>query len=338
MKIGAIYNTEAFNVNYRVTVPLGLLSQRGHSVVLAELGKGKVLLAGQLADCDVVHVYRRAEPAVAKCVGELRRRGVGITWDNDDDPRLIPAESPSFKELGGFQGERDFRAQAKIMQRAHVVTTTSEVLAERYRQAGAGEVVVIDNYLDERQFARDARTHDGIVIGWVAGLEHRTDVHHLGLTPVLREVLERDPRVRVVTAGVKLDLDPGRYTHHARIPFDQLGAALRQFDIGIAPLADIPFNHARSDVKVKEYAAAGVPWVASDRGPYARLGSRCGGLTIADDAWAATLVSLAGARIRRAQLRRRAEAWGKSQHIAQHVDRWEAVLRSAAEQAQRQVA
>ena len=139
------------------------------------------------------------------------------------------------------------------MQRAHVVTTTSELLA------------------DERQFSRDARAHDGIVIGWVAGLEHRADVQRLGLTNVLREVLERDPRVRVVTAGVKLDLDAGRYTHH-------------------------------------------------------------------DDQWADTLVGLAGARIRRAQLRRRAEAWGRSQHIAEHIDRWEAVLRSAAEQAQRQVA
>jgi len=151
-------------------------------------------------------------------------------------------------------------------------------------------------------------------------------------------VMERDPRVRVVTVGVQLKLDPERYTHHRWIPFEELARHVAGFDIGIAPIADIPFNLARSNVKVKEYAAAGVPWVASARGPYADLGLRCGGMVIGDDEWEDTLVSLAGARFKRSQLRRRAASWGKAQHMRLHIDRWEAVLQQAATAAGRQVA
>jgi hypothetical protein len=75
------------------------------------------------------------------------------------------------------------------------------------------------------------------------------------MTQVLRRVMERDPRVHVVTMGVQLKLDPERYTYHSWVPFPELPAHVAAFDIGIAPIADIPFNLARSNVKVKEYAA-----------------------------------------------------------------------------------
>ena len=285
-----------------------------------------------------MQVYRRTDPQVLKAVEELRARGVGIVWDNDDDPRLIPPEAPEYKRLGGFHAERDFKRQGKLARRAHVVTATSAYLAERYASAWEVEPVVVENYLGDHHFPRERASGEGVVIGWFAAGEHRADAHHLDMTQVLRRVMERDPRVRVVTVGVQLKLDPERYTHHLWLPFQELPRHVAGFDIGIAPIADIPFNLARSSVKVKEYAAAGVPWVASARGPYADLGPRCGGAIIADDEWEDTLVSLAGARFKRSQLRRRAVSWGKSQHLRHHVDRWEAVLQLAATAAGQRVA
>ncbi len=40
------------------------------------------------------------------------------------------------------------------------------------------------------------------------------------------------------------------------------------FDIALAPLADIPFNRAKSHIKVLEAAALGIPVVATDMEPY----------------------------------------------------------------------
>jgi len=103
-----------------------------------------------------------------------------------------------------------------------------------------------------------------------------------------------------------------------------------QFDVAIAPLADLPTTAARTRIILKEYAASGVPWVASARGPYLGLGEEEGGVLVSDDGWEHALLAMAGARFRRRQLRRRAEEWAKSHHIAVHADRWETVFRTAA--------
>jgi hypothetical protein len=338
MKIGAIYATDVSNSFYRAVLPLRELERRGHTTVPVEIKERQALRIAPLLDCDAVQIYRRTDPTVLKAVEELRTRGVGVVWDNDDDPRLIPPEAPKYKSLGGFHAERDFKGQGKLGRRAHVVTATSAYLAERYAAAWDVEPVVIENYLGDHQFPRERASGEGFVIGWVAAGEHRADAQHLDITQMLRRVMERDPRVRVVTMGVQLKLDPERYTHHPWVPFQELAGYVAGFDLGIAPIADIPFNLARSNVKVKEYAAAGVPWVASARGSYADLGSRCGGMVVGDDAWEDTLVGLAGARFKRSQLRRRAVSWGKAQHLRHHIDRWEAVLADAAAAAGRQVA
>jgi hypothetical protein len=49
----------------------------------------------------------------------------------------------------------------------------------------------------------------------------------------------------------------------------------RYFDIGIVPLSDVPFNHAKSFIKGLEYAAAGVPFVSSYSPEYQHLAD-CG--------------------------------------------------------------
>jgi hypothetical protein len=338
MKIGAIYAADVSNAYYRAILPLLELKRNGHTTVTVEVRKGQPMSVAPLLSCDAVLIYRRTDPVVLKAVDELRARGVGIVWDNDDDPRLIPPEAPLYKTLGGLHAERDIKAQAKLVRRAHVVTATTEYLADRFRSTWDIEPVTIENYLSDHHYARERPSGEGFVIGWVAAGEHRADARHLDMTQVLRRVMERDARVRVVTIGVQLKLDPARYTHHLWVPFPELPARVGAFDLGIAPIADLPFNLARSNIKVKEYAAAGVPWVASARGPYAGLGSRAGGTTVGDDEWEDTLVGLAGSRFKRNQLRRRATSWGKNQHLRHHLQQWESVLETAAAAAGRQVA
>jgi glycosyltransferase involved in cell wall biosynthesis len=337
LSIGVIYNKAVSNASYRALWPaMALAEQRGHRLELAEQSTTDSSLRYEnLLSCDVVHVFRTADRVVAKAVDDLRRRGVAITWDNDDDVRLAPKESKNYREVGGLAGQRMFRLEVNMMRRAQLVTTSTEHLAERFRAEHEVPVQVVPNYLHALQFARGRDKHEGVVIGWVAGREHAADAQRLNITAMLRAVMERDPNVRVVTMGLRLDLDRSRYEHHEFIPFGELGAAIRGFDIGIAPLADIPMSYARSDVKVKEYSAAGVPWVASARGPYAGLDDRSGGVLADDDRWAEALLELAGSRLKRARLQRRAEKWARSQQIDRNVDRWEAVWRSAIEAADR---
>lgn len=339
MKLGVVYTTEVNNASYRALFPAKALEDRkGHEVLRVQYeGKGGVDLSA-LSGCDVVHIFRRVDRTLLKAVDELRARGIGITFDNDDDIRLAPKESDFFKKTGGARVMRDFATQVHMMQRAHLVTTTTRTLAERFGAETDTPVEVIPNYLGDHQFVRGPRNTEGVVVGWVAGGEHIADARRLKITQVLQRVLERRPEVRVVTMGVRLDLDASRYTHHKYIPLHQVGQEVRKFDVGLAPLADIPMSYARSDVKVKEYSAVGVPWLASNRGPYVGLSPRCGGLLVDDDGWEAALIEMVTSRWKRAQLRRCAERWARSQRVVKNVEPWQAVWQRAADMARQAVA
>jgi glycosyltransferase involved in cell wall biosynthesis len=129
--------------------------------------------------------------------------------------------------------------------------------------------------------------------------------------------------------GVNLGL-PERYRHDRLVAFDELPARIGGFDIGIAPLADLRFNRARSDIKLKEYAASGVPWLASPVGPYLGLGEAEGGRLVSDGDWFEALDRLLSQQREREQLGLAGEAWARRQTIDVAAGRWERVFAEAA--------
>jgi hypothetical protein len=52
---------------------------------------------------------------------------------------------------------------------------------------------------------------------------------------------------------------------------DRYGDLFERIDIGMVPLADIPFNQAKSAIKGLEYTASGIPFVAAGLPEYQRL-------------------------------------------------------------------
>jgi glycosyltransferase involved in cell wall biosynthesis len=188
-------------------------------------------------------------------------------------------------------------------------------------------VEVIGNYL-ARDVARPRHRHDGVVIGWIAGAEHQADVERIEIVEALKRVLARCPEARVECIGIDIGL-PERYRHDVFVPFHALPGRIGAFDIGIAPLADIPWNWARSDIKLKEYAASGVPWLASPVGPYVGLGEEQGGRLVSDDGWFEALDRLVSRPRERRRLSRQAQKWAKRQTIDAVADRWEQVFTDA---------
>jgi glycosyltransferase involved in cell wall biosynthesis len=65
------------------------------------------------------------------------------------------------------------------------------------------------------------------------------------------------------SAASLLGLSSVNITHEGMKPMTQLPELFKNIDIGIVPLNNIKFNYAKSYLKGLEYAAAGVPFVAS---------------------------------------------------------------------------
>ncbi len=332
MRIMPLCNPELVNSNYRSHQPLAAVARRGGHELLPNAA-GRALDPRALRSCDVVHVHRAASAEAVALARRLREDGIGIVWDNDDDVAALPRSNPHHARLGAAGRRAMVAGTAEMVRLAHVVTTPSAVLAARYRELGATDVRVLENHLPHEFMGVKPIAHDGVVIACLAGLEHRVDYDRLGMREALARVLDAHPDVRLLTIGLGLGLAPDRTEHVPLAGFLDLVRTLARADVGLAPLVDIPWNRARSNVKLKEYAAAGLAWLASPVGPYVGMGEREGGRLVADGDWHAEIERLVvDARARR-KLAKRAAKWVKGEHVDRHAAAWEAALRDAAERA-----
>lgn len=329
MRIGAAFEPTAA-AYYRGVYPLEQMMKRGHEIVWPELDSGD-LKVNELSGCDVIYVFRRSEEAMRRALSKLAESGTGIVWDTDDDLSAIPRRSPNYKTAGALRGQKRFMETLRMARLANVMMASTEAIRAKYEGAGINDIEVFENYLPPKVKRKRAR-HDGLVVGWIAGVEHTEDAIELGLRDTLARVLERHPDVVVESIGVDLGI-ADRYVRHPSAHFTTLPDHMARYDIGLAPIVDIPFNAARSNIKVKEYAASEVPWLASPRGPYVGLGESQGGRLVDDDAWEAALDELIRDKRARKKLAKAGKSWAKTQSIDRQADRFEAILCEAAAQA-----
>lgn len=331
-----IASGDGANARYRVFGPAEALRKRGHRVfasVFAEMRDPNALM-----DFDVVYGWRMHDAYFTRIARLLAGASIGFVWDNDDNLGAIEARGRAnqrfFASLGGRRVLADMGA---LMRLADLVTTPSAGLARHYRELTDSEVRVVENFVEPIAARSTSSKAQQVVVGWVAQMEHVTDVQRLSLQEPLQRLVDSHPHVHVMTIGCSLGLDSDRYHHFRRVPFEELHNYVASFDVGIAPIADSPFNRSRSNVKLKEYAALGIPWLASPIGPYADLGPDQGGRLVADDRWYEELERLVLDARGRRKLAKRAVKWGRRQTIEENAHLWEAALREAAARAGRDV-
>lgn len=314
------------NGYYRAVLPLTALGQRGHTVALHHAGAA--LKAGYLLPpCDVLFLHRASYPEHVELVRRCAQDGVAVVWDNDDDLSALPKVTRKVNGHGRRASRQVFKRSVEIARGAAAMTTPSDEIARIYREAGVARTVVIRNQVATVERPRPAG--DAIVLGYTGAIEHAEDLEKLRLAQTFERLLDAHPRLRIVSVGIDLGLRDRRYTCHGYVGFRALGEIVRGFDVGIAPLLDGAFNRSRSDIKLKEYAAAGAMWLASPVGPYRGLGEQQGGLPVGDGDWHDALDRVLRDDALRARLTRQAGAWARTQTIRATVPAWEAVLQEA---------
>jgi glycosyltransferase involved in cell wall biosynthesis len=133
---------------------------------------------------------------------------------------------------------------------------------------------------DGRQTTDDGRrTPEGktVTIGWMASQSHLMDVPVVG--EVLRDLMLEFPQLRLhfigwidmkAFMGNMLGPFADRVTCGDWVPVSQLAETMKGFDIGLLPLVDHAWNQSKSDLKYLQYAALGIPAVASPLPCYVR--------------------------------------------------------------------
>jgi glycosyltransferase involved in cell wall biosynthesis len=333
MRIAYLANPASGNGFYRGSGPMAALAARGHEVRRIPTEVDEPPVAG-VRDVDLLHVHRYTEPWTQRLVEVAKASGAAVVWDNDDDMGSVPKGTPAYRVHGGVRWQQRLREMRWIFRRADLATAPSRALVERLRHYGAAHVELIENHVpDQFLRARGGRPHDGVTIGWIAGLEHQLDVERLPIRAVLQRLLDERPEVRVVTFGLGLGLSSERCRSIDVVALAELANETASFDVGIAPIADIDFNRARSNIKLKEYAAAGVPWLASPTGPYLGLGEQQGGRLVADDQWHEQLTRLIDKPRERRKLAKRAAKWAAGETLSKNAHLWETCFTNAIERA-----
>jgi glycosyltransferase involved in cell wall biosynthesis len=156
-------------------------------------------------------------------------------------------------------------ATARNIELANVVTVSTPNLAARLSKINPN-VVVLPNCLDLSWIASIQFRHpDEINVGWAGSMFHQQDWPGMG--EQLLAYAKKEPRARFHSIGADYMSPWVRpkvgYWGTMLAYWDQMN-----FDIGIAPLVDTPFNSMKSWIKVLEYSGKGIVPVASAVGQY----------------------------------------------------------------------
>ena len=220
----------------------------------------------------------------------------------------------------------------KILRAAAAVTVSSEYLAD-YARRFAREVHVIPMLLHAEEYRpREHASRSPVVVGWMGNAGNL--VRLSSVVPALRRAAGgRRLRLKVVS-WQKFEAD-GLEIESLTHPWspESEKADLASFDIGILPLFDTVADRGKSPFKLLQYAAAGLPVVAS---PYAvdRTAFVDGEsvlLAETEEQWAAALGRLADDTALRARVGAAArEVVLRHFTYVRHADRFAEILRHIA--------
>lgn len=203
--------------------------------------------------------------------------GQTILVDVDDHYDGLHEANRAHKSTDPTQNPIHNRAHhAAVIQQADIVTVSTPFLYDYYKDK-VRDVRLMRNGINPNQFHnRKVKNHKPI-IGWAGATGWRSNDVEI-LRPWLNDFLTKHDLMfhhaghedGYPSFGELAGIDPQRMIVTGMEPLPSY-ASMLTFDIGIVPLSDIPFNRAKSAIKGLEYAASGIPFVASALPEYRRL-------------------------------------------------------------------
>jgi glycosyltransferase involved in cell wall biosynthesis len=227
-----------------------------------------VILSSGWAENDVIvgqRIYMNEEGAspVLNFIKICQDPATIAVFEMDDNLMATPESNPAFEVFSDEAVQQNLKACASM---ADLVTVSTEPLRD-VMLAYNPNVEVVPNFIDAEMLRVERLRLKLPTIGWAGSSTHSDDFAVLG--DAIGEAMLMQPKSLACIMGGEKSYDMGipknrlkrfRWVSNPR----QVSRFTREFDIGIAPLAKNQFNESKSHIKVLEYAALGIPTVASN--------------------------------------------------------------------------
>ncbi len=246
-------------------------------------------------------------------------------YDMDDDLLCVDRENTVPYRIFAPLVE----ATRRNVEQADIVTVPNEALAERYRHINPN-VAVLPICIPDDLPGMLWPIHNGpLTVGWAGSMHKGQDWAPDDVAGKLAQFARLQPDVwfHMMGCDYTRNLLRGRcrFTPFTLDPLDYYRAL--DFDIGIAPLMDSPFNAGKSHTKLIEYGARGIPTIASAIGQNVEwIDHGVNGFLVRDPGeWVPYLLALTDDETRAAMAFAAydsAKAWS----IGQHIHKWEDVF------------
>jgi glycosyltransferase involved in cell wall biosynthesis len=157
-------------------------------------------------------------------------------------------------------------AERYLVQRADKFIATSEPVAAHLRSLGATNILLLENGVDLEHFKPEPEVvnqRDPRMAVYVGAMDRR-----FGYDSIIAAATE-NPELTFLLLGPVYEEGLARLRHlknvslHGAVRFSELPLYLRKASVALLPLSDDPANQGRSPMKLFEYAAAGLPVVAT---------------------------------------------------------------------------
>lgn len=228
-------------------------------------------------DCAVIVMQRLMFKDMVRTLQLVKMRPIRPYIINDIDDwywGLLPTNAAYEMSQPINNPEENIDHYKQILKMSDMITVSTPFLFEKMTKwLKHPNVKLIENGVPYKQFTQRRHSPRSCVVGWVGSTAHRSrDLEELnGVMDPSWRFHHSGHMPSAPTFADAVGVSPKSVTLSPLLPPAEYSRFAFNFDIGIAPLSKNDFNSAKSWIKMIEYAAAGIPCVASDSPEYVRL-------------------------------------------------------------------
>lgn len=227
---------------------------------------------------DIILLQRLTHPVFLGFIGALRKQvpNAKIIYEQDDNLFDLAKSNPAY-EYFSHKEIRDTIKTFYNMSDAIIVST--DPLGEQLSEFFKGPIFTVPNMINVKTFKPADKDNEFVqqkdgktVIGIAGSDSHYADIKTVW--GVLRYLSETNPNILLHFVGyvpTYVDIDPKTFIRTDWQDIGTYSRAVSSFDIAIAAVQDSKFNMAKSDIKILESGACGVPALASRTASYTNM-------------------------------------------------------------------